>query len=212
MRGKAHEHHPRAALLAALAPVAAQALPRPGASRQTARFPERPIEIVVGFVAGGGTDLDARSLRPGAGAAAGRHGRGHQPARRGRGAGARQRGRGPSRTATRSAPRTIPGLLTIPIERQAQFKLDDFAPLGQPRHRPQRHHGPRRRPLRSLEGRDRAARASAGQHHLRLARHRHRRPPATRAAASRRPACGWPMWSSRATRSCAPPCSASRWT
>ena len=27
---------------------------------QTARFPERPIEIVVGFIAGGGTDLDAQ--------------------------------------------------------------------------------------------------------------------------------------------------------
>nr|WP_264185238.1 tripartite tricarboxylate transporter substrate binding protein [Roseicella aerolata] len=93
------------------------------------RWPERPIEIVVGFVAGGGTDLDARSYaralekriggsvvvnnRPGAGGELALA------------SVARARPDGHTIGTT-----NFPGLLTIPIERQAQFKLDDFAPLG----------------------------------------------------------------------------------
>lgn len=104
------------------------ALARPGLA-QAVRFPERPIEIVVGFTAGGGTDLDARSYgraleqrlggtvvisnRPGAGGELAL------------GAVARARPDGHTIGTT-----NFPGLLTIPIERQAQFKLADFAPLA----------------------------------------------------------------------------------
>jgi tripartite-type tricarboxylate transporter receptor subunit TctC len=96
---------------------------------QAVRFPDRPIEIVVGFSAGGGTDLDARSFaraleqrlggsvvvsnRPGAGGELSL------------GAVARARPDGHTIGTT-----NFPGLLTIPIERQAQYKLDDFAPLA----------------------------------------------------------------------------------
>ena len=44
----------RSLLAAGGALLAAPALGQP-------RWPDRPVEIVVGFVAGGGTDLDARS-------------------------------------------------------------------------------------------------------------------------------------------------------
>ncbi len=113
----------RAALAAGLSTLATPAI------TQTVRFPTRPIEIVVGFVPGGGTDLDARAYasflekrlggtvvvvnRPGAG---------------GEGAlGQVARARPDGHTLGTT---NMPGLLTIPIERQAQFKLDDFAPIG----------------------------------------------------------------------------------
>jgi len=44
----------RSLLASAGAVLAAPALAQP-------RWPDRPIEIIVGFTAGGGTDLDARS-------------------------------------------------------------------------------------------------------------------------------------------------------
>ncbi|MCB4820478.1 tripartite tricarboxylate transporter substrate binding protein [Roseicella aerolata] len=112
----------RTVLAAGASLLAAPALGQP-------RWPERPIEIVVGFVAGGGTDLDARSYaralekriggsvvvnnRPGAGGELALA------------SVARARPDGHTIGTT-----NFPGLLTIPIERQAQFKLDDFAPLG----------------------------------------------------------------------------------
>jgi tripartite-type tricarboxylate transporter receptor subunit TctC len=96
---------------------------------QTARFPERPIEIIVGFTAGGGTDLDARTYgrfleqklggtivvtnRPGAGGELAL------------GVVARARPDGHTLGTT-----NYPGLLTIPIERPSQFKLEDFAPIA----------------------------------------------------------------------------------
>ncbi len=91
--------------------------------------PERPVEILVGFAPGGGTDLDARSY----GAAmerflgvpfvvTNRAGAGGEVAL---GAVARARPDGLTLGTT-----NMPGLLTIPIERTAQFKLSDFAPLG----------------------------------------------------------------------------------
>ena len=103
-------------------------LPVP-ALAQAPRFPERPIEIVVGFVAGGGTDLDARSY---ARALEGRIGGtviiSNRPGAGGElalGAVARARPDGHTIGTT-----NFPGILTIPIERQAQFKLADFAPLA----------------------------------------------------------------------------------
>ena len=96
---------------------------------QANRFPERPIEILVGFTAGGGTDLDARSYARaleqrlgGTVVVSNRPGAGGELALA---ATARARPDGHTLGTT-----NYPGLFTIPIERQAQYKLDDFAPLG----------------------------------------------------------------------------------
>lgn len=92
-------------------------------------WPERPIELVVGFAAGGGTDLTARTLaqhlgralggqivvsnKPGASGALGLS---HV---------ARAKPDGYTLGMT-----NFPGLLTLPIERQAGFTPDDFTYLG----------------------------------------------------------------------------------
>jgi tripartite-type tricarboxylate transporter receptor subunit TctC len=111
-----------------LGAVAAPLLARPGLT-QTPRFPERPIEIIVGFTAGGGTDLDARSYARaleqrlgGTVVISNRPGAGGELAL---GAVARARPDGHTIGTT-----NFPGILTIPIERQAQFRLADFAPLA----------------------------------------------------------------------------------
>ncbi len=112
----------RTVLGTALAALATPALGQP-------RFPERPIEIIVGFVAGGATDLDARAYarllekrlggsvvvvnRPGAGGEVSLA------------ATARAKPDGHTLGTT-----NMPGFLTIPIERNAQYKLEDFAPIG----------------------------------------------------------------------------------
>ncbi|MBX6373748.1 MAG: tripartite tricarboxylate transporter substrate binding protein [Acetobacteraceae bacterium] len=113
----------RAALAAGLSTLATPAI------TQTVRFPARPIEIVVGFVPGGGTDLDARAYASllekrlgGTVVVVNRPGAGGEVAL---GQVARARPDGYTLGTT-----NMPGLLTIPIERQAQFKLDDFAPIG----------------------------------------------------------------------------------
>ncbi len=114
----------RALLATGAASLAAPAL------AQAPRFPERPVEIVVGFAAGGGTDLNMRSFarflearlggpvvvinRPGAGTEVAMA------------SVARARPDGHTIGAA-----TMPTLITIPIERQAQFKLEDFAGIGQ---------------------------------------------------------------------------------
>lgn len=107
----------------AMLPVlAAPALAQP-------RFPDRPIEIVVGFTSGGGTDLMARTFarfleqrlggsvvvqnRPGAGGEVGFA------------AVARSRPDGHTLVAT-----TMPAFLTIPIERNAQYQPEQFAPIA----------------------------------------------------------------------------------
>ncbi|MBR0666228.1 tripartite tricarboxylate transporter substrate binding protein [Roseomonas hellenica] len=96
---------------------------------QTARWPERPVEITVGFVAGGATDLDARLfarlLEPRIGGTVvvlNRAGAGGEVAL---GAVARARPDGHSLATT-----NMPGFLTIPIERQAQYKLEDFTGIA----------------------------------------------------------------------------------
>ena len=111
-------------LAAQAAPAVAQVV-RPGGGWT----PDRPVEIVVGFAAGGGTDLTVRTFarfleqrlggsvvvlnRPGAG------------------------GEVMMAAVARSRPDghflgavTMPSLITIPIERPAQFKLEDFAGIG----------------------------------------------------------------------------------
>jgi len=93
------------------------------------KWPDRPIEILVGFTAGGGTDLDARSYgralekklggtvvvtnRPGA------------SGELALAAVARAKPDGHTLGTT-----NYPSIITIPIERRAQFKLDDFAPIA----------------------------------------------------------------------------------
>jgi len=108
--------------IATMLPLAAPAVAQP-------RFPERPIEILVGFAPGGGTDLDARTYaqflerRLGASVVvSNRPGAGGEVAL---GAVARARPDGHTLGTT-----NFPGLLTIPVERQAQFRLDDFAPVA----------------------------------------------------------------------------------
>lgn len=91
--------------------------------------PDRPIQMIVAFAAGGGTDVAARTLarfmerelgqsvvvnnRPGAGGEIGWS------------------------ELARSRPDGLtigfintPNIVTIPIERQARYKLDDFAPIA----------------------------------------------------------------------------------
>ena len=112
----------RSLLASAGAVLAAPALAQP-------RWPDRPIEIVVGFVAGGATDLDARSYAAalekrigGSVVVVNRPGAGGEVALA---AVARSRPDGHTIGTT-----NMPGLLTIPIERTAQFKLDDFVGIG----------------------------------------------------------------------------------
>jgi tripartite-type tricarboxylate transporter receptor subunit TctC len=49
-------------LLLLLLPALAVSLPASGAAAQTERFPDKPIKMIVGFSAGGGTDVVARIL------------------------------------------------------------------------------------------------------------------------------------------------------
>lgn len=91
--------------------------------------PDRPIEIIVGFTPGGATDVDARLfvrfLEPRIGGTVvvvNRPGAGGEVA-----LAAIARGR---TDGTIIGTTNMPGLLTIPIERPAQFKLDDFTPIG----------------------------------------------------------------------------------
>ena len=112
----------RGLLAASGAALAAPALAQP-------RWPERPVEIVVGFVPGGATDLDARAVAPllekrigGSVVVVNRPGAGGEVALA---SVARARPDGHVLGTT-----NMPGLLTIPIERQAQFKLEDFAGIA----------------------------------------------------------------------------------
>ena len=99
------------------------------ASAPAFAWPDKPIEIVVGFAAGGGTDITARTLaqhlgkvlntqvvvnnKPGASGALGLS------------YVARAKADGYTLGMT-----NFPGLLTLPIERQAGFTTGDFAYLG----------------------------------------------------------------------------------
>jgi tripartite-type tricarboxylate transporter receptor subunit TctC len=86
-----------------LAAVGALAL---GAAPAWAAWPEKPIELVVGFAAGGGTDITARTLAV--------HLSKHLVAK------AAPDGYTIGMT-------NMPGLVTLPIERKTQFKGSDFA-------------------------------------------------------------------------------------
>ncbi len=91
--------------------------------------PERPVEIIVGFAPGGGTDLDARSYAAameramgGSFVVANRPGAGGEVALA---AVARARPDGTTLGTT-----NMPGIVSIPIERRAQFHLNDLAPIA----------------------------------------------------------------------------------
>jgi tripartite-type tricarboxylate transporter receptor subunit TctC len=112
----------RALLGAGGAALAAPALGQP-------RWPDRPVEIVVGFVPGGATDLDARAVAPllekrigGSVVVVNRPGAGGEVA-----LASVARGRPDGHVLGTT---NMPGLLTIPIERQAQFRLEDFAGIA----------------------------------------------------------------------------------
>ncbi|MBL0142379.1 MAG: tripartite tricarboxylate transporter substrate binding protein [Betaproteobacteria bacterium] len=92
-------------------------------------WPDKPIEIIVGFAAGGGTDITARTLAPHLAKALG----GQVVVNNKPGASgaiglawvARAKPDGYTLGMT-----NFPGLLTLPIERDAGFKRGDFAYLG----------------------------------------------------------------------------------
>lgn len=93
------------------------------------RFPERPVEVIVGFTAGGGTDIMARTYARfleqrlgGAVVVQNRAGAGGEVAFS---AVARSRPDGHTLIAT-----TMPSFLTIPIERNAQYQAAQFAPVA----------------------------------------------------------------------------------
>jgi tripartite-type tricarboxylate transporter receptor subunit TctC len=117
----------RRPLLGGIGAAAAPLLPAPAIAQP--RWPERPIEVVVAFTAGGGTDIMARAYarflearlnspvvvvnRPGAGGEVGFA------------SVARARPDGHTLLAS-----TMPHMITIPIERNAQYRVEQFAPIA----------------------------------------------------------------------------------
>ena len=117
----------RRSLLAGLIAPGATLLAAPAVRAQA--FPDRPITMIVAFAPGGGTDVAARTLarfmekdlgqpvvvvnRAGAGGEVGW------------GELARARPDGTTIGFTNT-----PNILTIPIERQARFRFEDFAPIA----------------------------------------------------------------------------------
>lgn len=92
-------------------------------------WPDRPIEIVVGFAAGGGTDITARTLAQHLGKVLGTQVvvNNKPGASGGIGLGYVARAKADGYTLGMT---NFPGLLTLPIERQAGFTLADFSYLG----------------------------------------------------------------------------------
>src|SRR3954451_25423337 len=117
----------RAFLALGLAALLAPALAAPAMAQ--APWPDRPVTMIIAYAAGGGTDTAARTLarfmekdlgqpvvvvnRPGAGGEIGWS----ELAR------AKPDGYTIGFTNT-------PGIVTVPIERQARFRLEDFAPIA----------------------------------------------------------------------------------
>ena len=110
----------RRTLLAAIGALAI------GAAPAWAAWPEKPIELVVGFAAGGGTDITARTLA----VHLGRH-LGTQVVVTNKAGASGELGLA---QVAKAAPdgytigmTNMPGLVTLPIERRTQFKGGDFA-------------------------------------------------------------------------------------
>ncbi|MFH5926958.1 tripartite tricarboxylate transporter substrate binding protein [Roseomonas xinghualingensis] len=110
----------------ALLGLAASFLTAPAVA-QDRRFPDRPIELLVGFAAGGGTDVTARTfarfLEKEIGGSVVVNNRPGASGEVALAAAARARPDGHTLAIT-----NMPGLVTLPIERSTpQFQLDDFA-------------------------------------------------------------------------------------
>ena len=104
---------------------AAALLAAPSVLRAQGAYPNRPIELYVGFAAGGGTDITARTLASylekelgGSVIVV------NNPGASGELALAQVARAQPD--GYRLAMTNMPGLVTLPIERKTQFKLDDF--------------------------------------------------------------------------------------
>ena len=113
----------RRLILAAPALLAA-----PRASAQTWQ-PERPITMIVAFAPGGGTDVAARTLARFMERELGQSVVVHNRAGAGGEVGWSELARARPDGLTIGFINT-PNLVTIPIERQARYKLDDFAPIA----------------------------------------------------------------------------------
>jgi tripartite-type tricarboxylate transporter receptor subunit TctC len=118
--------HRRSALLTLAATgLASPALAQPAVA-QTRRYPDRPIELIVGFSAGGGTDVTARTfarfLEKELGGSVVVNNRAGASGEIGLAYVARARPDGHTLGIT-----NMPGLVSLPIERRTpQFALDDF--------------------------------------------------------------------------------------
>jgi tripartite-type tricarboxylate transporter receptor subunit TctC len=118
--------HRRSALLTlAAAGLASPALAQPAVA-QTRRYPDRPVELIVGFSAGGGTDVTARTfarfLEKELGGSVVVNNRAGASGEIGLAYVARARPDGHTLGIT-----NMPGLVSLPIERRTpQFTLDDF--------------------------------------------------------------------------------------
>lgn len=116
-----------AALAASAASVAASSLAAPALAQSAPRWPERPVELLVGFSPGGGTDITARTfarfLEARIGGTVVVNNRPGASGEIALAAVARAKPDGHVLGMT-----NMPGLVTLPIERSAaQFRLDDFA-------------------------------------------------------------------------------------
>lgn len=117
----------RRRLLGGTASLAASALAAPALAQGAPRWPERPLEIIVGFSPGGGTDITARTfarfLEARVGGTVVVNNRPGASGEIALAAVARAKPDGHVLGMT-----NMPGLVTLPIERRAaQFRLDDFA-------------------------------------------------------------------------------------
>lgn len=124
-------------------------------------WPDRPIEIVVGFAAGGGTDITARTLAPHlAKALGGQVIVNNKPGASGAiGLSYVARAKPDGYTLGMT---NFPGLLTLPIERDAGFKSADFTYLGNLVRDPSAFSVTQESPYKSLAEVTAAARKSPG--------------------------------------------------
>jgi tripartite-type tricarboxylate transporter receptor subunit TctC len=113
------------AAFAALAALATTAMPSARAA-----WPERPVQLVVPFAAGGGTDVTARLL----GRFLERHAGGRPVVVQNRAGAGGEVGMAAVAEAAPDGHTLVilntPNVLTIPIERAARFRLDSFVPVA----------------------------------------------------------------------------------
>ncbi len=141
---------------------AAALLAGPSVLRAQDAYPSRPIEIYVGFAAGGGTDVTARTLASylekelgGSVIVV------NNPGASGELALAQVARAQPD--GYKLAMTNMPGLVTLPIERKTQFKLDDFHLLANLVSDPSAFSVAAASPIKSLADLVAAAKAKPGQ-------------------------------------------------